>query len=431
MNSLRFLKTIEFVGGARTLEALTLLVLLASCDRGPKRVPPIGEAFVGPHTLQLRSDVGTQSKVLATLHHGDRVEILQQRRRAVKVRTKSAAEGWVDDRQLLGAADMAELRELSTIAQSLPSQGKATTYTELNVHTQPVRQSPSFVQVKENGTVDVLLYRMVPRSDARRKPLIPPAPKAAKKAVARKPKAEPKVPPPPMPKPPGLPPDWLEISKSADPEEDDDPQPAAETAAAPPVPVERWSLVRMPNGSAGWVLNRLLTMAIPDDVAQYAEGKRIVAYFPLGDPQGEAKKYTWFWATTRSGPNDYDFDSFRVFWWNSRRGRYETSYINRNVTGFLPVLQRPVDWQGSKVPGFSLCLLDDDNRRIRKEFAFVENRVRSAGEQPCEAPPPATQKSPGLPSLPVAAQPPTEPKESALARIRDRVSSAVRGFFKR
>jgi len=41
--------------------------------------------------------------------------------------------------------------------------------------------------------------------------------------------------------------------------------------------------VRTKDGSVGWVLARNLYMSVPDDVAQYAEGKRITAYLALGD----------------------------------------------------------------------------------------------------------------------------------------------------
>ena len=60
-----------------------------------------------------------------------------------------------------------------------------------------------------------------------------------------------------------------------------------------------WSLIRTPAGQAGWVLTRLVSMAIPDEVAQYAEGKRIVSYFPLGTVQDDDKKKNiWLWTTT-------------------------------------------------------------------------------------------------------------------------------------
>ena len=39
--------------------------------------------------------------------------------------------------------------------------------------------------------------------------------------------------------------------------------------------MDDWNLVRTLDGKVGWVLTRPLSMAIPDEVAQYAEGHRI------------------------------------------------------------------------------------------------------------------------------------------------------------
>ena len=88
--------------------------------------------------------------------------------------------------------------------------------------------------------------------------------------------------------------------------------------------------MRRPADKSGWVLTRRLRMAIPDDVAQYAEGHRIVSYFSLGKVQdGDQPKDIWLWTTVGDGARPYDFDSFRVFVWSVRRHRYETEYIER------------------------------------------------------------------------------------------------------
>ena len=74
---------------------------------------------------------------------------------------------------------------------------------------------------------------------------------------------------------------------------DDEPDQES-TAEKPPPRMDAWSLVRTPQGQSGWVLTRLLSMAIPDEVAQYAEGRRIVSYFPLGETQDDdVKKKIW------------------------------------------------------------------------------------------------------------------------------------------
>jgi uncharacterized protein YgiM (DUF1202 family) len=382
----------------------------------------VGEAFVGPATLKIRSDIPLQSSTVTMVKHGDRLEILQTRRRFLRVRTPSGAEGWTDERQLLAAGDMESLRDLTAHAAKLPSQGVATTYAPLNIHTQPVISSPSFLQLKENEKFQVLQSIVLPRSDAPRKPLMPrPAkkPKGPPKKAEKKPSA---VPPPPMPKPPPPPADWLELSKTERDEAD------AEAERSPPQKLaprtDGWSLIRTPAGQSGWVLTRLVAMAIPDEVAQYAEGKRIVSYFPLGEVQdGDEKKNIWLWTTTADSKQPWDFDSFRVFAWSVRRHRYETGYIERNLKGYSPVLLKQVEMTSkngvSQYPGFSVCMEKKDGQRVRREYALLGVAIRFAGDHACEAaaaPPTLQNPSP----LPVSETPSAEPKPSLAERLKKR-----------
>jgi Bacterial SH3 domain len=378
-------------------------------------MPVIGEAFVGPAVLKIRSDFPLQSATVATVKHGDRLEILAVRRKFYRVRTSNGSEGWTDERQLLAASDMKALRDLAASAAKLPSQGVATTYGTLNIHTLPAIASPSFLQLKENDHVDVLRSVLLPRTDASvRAPLIPPKPK---KKVEPKKKKQSKGPAPPMPKPPELPANWLELSETTT-EDEPDPEPEK-----PAPKVDSWSLVRTPHGQSGWVLTRMLTMAIPDEVAQYAEGKRIVSYFPLGFMQdGDEKKTVWLWATTSNSHAPWDFDSFRVFVWSLRRHRYETAHIERNIHGYSPVLLKDVGYaqrgQNANYPGFSICMENKEGQRVRREYVLMTNLVRFAGEQPCEAPPPPVEvKSPA--PLPVAAAEPP-PKQGWLDGLKRR-----------
>jgi SH3-like domain-containing protein len=410
------------------LALLASLLLLSGCRTGEKRMPAIGEAFVGPSTLQLHTDPAPQSAVVATAKHGERVEIVEQKRRMARVRISSGAEGWTEERLLLAGSDMAALRELAARAAKLPTQGQATTYGDLHVHTQPSYDAPSFLTLKANDKFEVLQYAILPRHETPRVPLVPPLPpkkKVESKKLPRNPKL---IPPPPLPKPPGPPPNWLELSKSNEPPA---PEPS-DSHAEKPVPTDRWSLIRMPGGESGWVYTRLITMAIPDEVAQYAEGHRIVSYFPIGNVQdGSQSKPTWLWTTASSAVDpSYDFDSFRVFIWSLRHHRYETAHIELHLKGYLPVLLDSVeasaggkgkgDTAKARYPGFSVCILRKDGQRTRREYAFANERIRFVGEQPCEAaPPPVTiQASAPLPdgSKSTAAQ----PKESVWARMKRR-----------
>src|SRR6266404_2778485 len=97
-----------------------LLLSFAGCNQGPPKATAIGEAFVGPAVLKIRSDFPLQSSPVATVKHGDRLELLQARRRFLRVRTPSGVEGWTDERQLLSAADMHSLLELAHWAAQMP-----------------------------------------------------------------------------------------------------------------------------------------------------------------------------------------------------------------------------------------------------------------------------------------------------------------------
>jgi hypothetical protein len=402
-------------------------VLLGSCGGGPAPEPVIAEAYAGPPSLQLRSDIPSRSSVAATVNHGDRVEIIGRRRRFMKVRTSAGREGWTHERNLLAPEEMAGLRRLAEQAKSLPAQGKGTTYGDLNVHTQPSRQAPTFHQMKEGEKVTVLMHQYLPREEFERPPLIPPTPETPK--AVRKPPKEPKYPPPPMPDPPAPPENWLELSKTEFEvaEEEPEDEPAREA-----VPFDSWSLVQTAAGKAGWVLTRRLVMAIPDEVAQYAEGKRIVSYFSLGEvTDGAEKKHHWLWTTMGSGPAPYAFDSFRVFIWNTRRHRYETAYIERSIKGYGPVKVHDVELEGTrnavKYPGFSLCVEKQDGQRYRREYAFIVNIVRFAGERPCEGPRELLQPEPAEPSH-VAERP--EPAEEPFEeRFKKRLRAITRGWF--
>jgi hypothetical protein len=405
-------------------------ISLVSCESNPKRANPIGEAFAGPAVLKIRRDIPLESPVVATVKHGERLALLQKRRRFFKVRVASGVEGWTDERQLLAKEDMDKLRELAAHAAKMPPQGQATAFGELNVHTQPSRQSPSFLQIKENEKVEVLTHVATPRMDLTRKALLPPAPKKDKPAVKKAPKDVRYPPLAPLPQPPGPPANWLDLSRTDLSLEDSEESESEKEAK--PVAMDDWSLIRTPGGESGWVLTRRLVMAIPDEVAQYAEGHRIVSYFSLGEvADGDKKKANWLWTTIRDGSREYDFDSFRVFVWSLHRHRYETAYIERNLHGYAPVLLEQVDLSTantksksapSKFPGFSLCVENKQGQKVRRSYAFLTNIIRYAGEQSCET----ARLEPAQ-----AAPLPSGPKPERVASLLERMRARVRRLFRR
>lgn len=381
---------------------LAVLFLLASCTKPPP--PPstvTGVAYGGPPSLNLRKDLGPRASVVATAKHGERLDVLETRRRFVKVRTTAGVEGWTDLNLLLSEQQMGDLRRLAESAKQLPSQGAATVYEPLNIHAEPFRQSPSFFQIPEGVRVDVIGHRVSVHNP-------PPAPKPTVVQRAAGPKKSKSKTAPfllPLPTPPPVPPDLMELSRPSGAVA----QESKPTAPSATPALDDWALVRTRSGDVGWALARMLVMSIPDEVAQYAEGHRITAYLPLDmveDKQRNETKQNWLWTTATFKQLPYEFDSFRVFVWSIKHHRYETAYIERNVKGYYPV--EPVTLPGQSEKAFSLVLEDKEGKLNKCTYAFSGYRVRQVAKTPYEPPPPLPEVrttgsfEPGTPPPPEA-----------------------------
>jgi len=389
----------------------------ASCHSSKKsaggqsssELPSIGIAYVGPVTMNLRQDLAAKSPGVTEVKHGDRLDIIELRRRLVRVRTVEGIEGWVDANLLLSAQQMDDLRKLADNAGKLPSQGAATVFEALNMHSEPNRSSPSFHQIPEGGSVEVLAHRATPRVAARPKAAAlakaVAVPKASKSKESKKAAAM-LLPPPAPPAPPA---DWEKMSR---PRASDLPDYEAPEAPPPP-PLDDWNLVRTKDGTAGWVLARMLYMSVPDEVAQYAEGNRITAYLSIGDVQdGDQVKHNWLWTTAATSLKTAEFDSFRVFVWSKSRHRYETAFIERNVTGYFPVelVEVPVDKKASGPPekGFSVVVEDKNGALYKRTYGFSGYHVRLISKTAVAR----QEASPGAAAVATASDPSSEPKET-------------------
>jgi hypothetical protein len=385
----------------------------------------LGQAYAGPAVLKLRKEIPLRSGVVATVHHGDRLLIVGRRRRFVKVRTQQGAEGWTDMRQLLSAGQMQQLKLLAERARGLPSQGEATVYDLLNVHTEPNRHAPNFSQIKEGELVDVVAHELVPREPFEPGNILQrpsrAAPKTGRNTAA---KSSSQTPPPPMPPAPPLPANWFELSRSNPPDV------APPAPSPPPEPVRQvrtdsWSLVRLADGRAGWALTKLLRMNIPDEVAQYSEGHRITSYFSLGDVKDGAQiKHNWLWTTIANLDETYQFDSFRYFIWNVRRHRYETAYIERNLKGYYPIEVQSLKAKSETVPVVSLIVEDDASVRWRKTYTFQTYHVKLIGKTKWQPPPSLRSVAPSELSPPVPAARP-----SLYTRVRRTLGAWKRRIF--
>ncbi|HEV7512228.1 MAG TPA: hypothetical protein VGO27_11050, partial [Candidatus Acidoferrum sp.] len=163
-----------------------------------------------------------------------------------------------------------------------------------------------------------------------------------------------------------------------------------------PVPIiEDWWLVRDSNNRVGWVLARMIDLDVPLDIAQYAEGQRIVAFFVLNQVQDGDKKVPQY-LTAVTEPKDglpFDFNQIRVFTWNVKRHRYETAYRER-MQGELPVTvsHENFDKEGT-LPVFRLRIKDDGGNLTERKYKLntpIVRRVLAPGEEPARA---TTRKS--------------------------------------
>ncbi len=367
----------------------SLLLVMAACQES--RVS-LGQAYVAPAALRLRGELSGKSNSVAEVKHGDHLEIVDVQRRMVKVRTDKGVEGWVDSLQLLSPDQMAALKQRRRQEATLPSEGTATAYEVLNIHIDPDRQSPAFAQIPEGGSVTILGHKVEPKvSVTLRAPILV---VAKPQVLTRKQRKEWQSGSlslrPPKPPPPSPPANWLALSA-----EKIDVASAKETPGAakpvvvtpkkaePPKPVvmEEWTLVRTKHNDLGWVLSRNLLMSIPDEVAQYAEGKQITAFFDLGQVNDEIKgvRHNWLW-TTSAHALPYDFDSWRVFLWNARKHRYETSFRKRDLEGYFPVHVEPPD-AGSPLRTFQIIDRDDDGKMRRRTYTFDGHLVHLANTE--------------------------------------------------
>jgi hypothetical protein len=286
---------------------------------------------------------------------------------------------------------------------------------KLNLHLEPYRWSPAFFQLNEDQKVDLLARRVTERTAGPSEPVAQPAPAAAlNKAVEpRGPKIDNE--PPAQTAPGGSLARAAAQSANAIRAEPAHPPPVLGVPPTSPLPekprqYDEWYLVRTldagKEGHAGWALARMLDADIPDEVAQYAEGRRITSYFPLAEviDGGQVKKI-WLWTTIDHATEPNDFDSFRVFNWGRRRHRYETAYIERRIKGYFPVTVAPsVKTRYGAGPGFSLVVEKSDGRRYTRSYVMLGAIVRLYAEEPVQAP--ATVAPAAKPAAPA---PPAQP----------------------
>ena len=305
--------------------------------------------YVSVPQANLRDRVSTVYNKVGTVVAGEAVEVLEKQKRFIHVKTSDGKDGWIEERYLVGQDVYDGFEKLKKDNEKTPVEAHGTARAELNIHLTPEREGEHLFQMKEGEKVEVLKKASSQKSVGGVKPVKPipskgPVKKAAAPAAA---KVQPAV------------------------------KPAAPAEEAPPM--EDWWLVRDSAGHVGWVLMRMVDIDVPIDVAQYAEGQRIMGYFVLDKVQDGDKQVPQY-LVLMSAPKDgmpYDFDSIRVFSWNAKRHHYETAYRERNIYGVYPVSTGMEEFgkEGAE-PVFTILVKDETGATVPRKFRMIQPVVR-------------------------------------------------------
>jgi SH3-like domain-containing protein len=303
---------------ARATIAITcafLLLASVGCDRmRPK--PKEEYVYVTVKQAYLRDRVAAVSNRIAIVTNGQQLTIVERQRRWVKVKTDKNQTGWIEERSVASASTAAEFDKLRQEHAKDPVVATGSVRDELYMHVKPGRDTDRFYLLPEGEKVQFLARAM-----------------AAKQATAQAIAAPTKVAEKPKP--------GKHTTKGPKPDLNAPAMPAPDPSLPPQ---EDWWLVRDSQGHVGWLLSRRLDVDVPDAIAGYAEGQKIVGAYLLSTIQDTEAQ--------RADPNvpiyivvlnaykdglPYDFDQIRVFTWSLKKHRYETAYREHGLQGYLPV----------------------------------------------------------------------------------------------
>ncbi len=332
--------------------ALAGTLLLSGCSRLKKVVVP-QQVYVTAKQAYLRDRVAAVSNRTGEVQNGDKLTVLGHQRRFLQVRAPNGAVGWIEEKLTADQGVADQFEALKDQHAKDPVITHAVTRDEVYLHLAPGRETLHFFRLGENEPLSLLERATVPKAQ----------PPGAAAAIPGRPSAA------------RLP---VRESGAAARKLEEAAQSAAPTGPPPPV-MEDWWLVRTKNGDTGWIYGRMIDVTVPDALARYAEGQRIVGAYVLAnvdDPESNIvsngqtvtsiPEYVTVLAPFKAGL-PYDFNQVRVFIWNPKKHRYETAYRQHNIAGYLPVEVGPKTDPYNKdahfagpLPSFTVKLLPAD-----------------------------------------------------------------------
>ena len=302
--------------------------------------------YVSARQMYLHDRVAAVSNRVAEVTNGQRLEVLEQNRRFLRVQTEKGEIGWIEERAVIDAKTFQAFDQLGVQHQQDPVVASGVLRDDIYLHLTPGRETERFYLLGANSKVQLLERASVPKAmPGSGQALMPMAPK-----------------PGPTAKTPNQRSGSKSTAKSAVP---------GSTAHIPGQPdagpiLEDWWLVRDGQGHTGWLLSSRMDVDVPDEIATYAEGQRYVGAYVLNKvvdntaatPDHQVPQYVTVLAPNKAGL-PFDFDQVRVFTWNIRHHRYETAFRLHPIQGYLPVRVTPATSSGA--PTFSFQIANGPN----------------------------------------------------------------------
>ncbi len=344
---------------------MAVLVAVAVLIAGCNRLRDVGKetVYVVAQQQYLHDRVAAVSNRVGQVTNGQHLVVLEHGRRFLKVKTEKNEIGWLEEHAVIPQKTYDAFVALAEQHKNDAVVATGVVRDDVYLHLTPGRNSDRYYLLPANDKVQLLVRASVPKV----------APGMA--------------PPPHKPAKPAQPTSQPGKTASAA-------TPASTAAAlpvmppAPPPILEDWWLIRDSQGRAGWLLAGRMDVDAPDEIAQYAEGQRIVGAYMLnkvtdenvdqnGQPVTTQKpEYVTVLAPMKSG-QPFDFDQVRVFTWSTKRHRYETAYRLHPIAGFLPVkvtqVPAPAGFNvGPTVPQFSILVSSSENISIDPDTGIVK-----------------------------------------------------------
>jgi uncharacterized protein YgiM (DUF1202 family) len=339
---------------------LVILILITGCNRDSGS--PTGEhAYVVAPQVALRDRVAAVYNKVGFVNNGERVEVLDRssNKRFIKVRTDDGKEGWLEQRFLASQATFDGFQRLADQNAASTSQAIAITKRVVNMHLGPARDADVLYQLKEGDKLELIKRASTSKDGGKAQAIKNEEDLRERESESgQTSKTEPSK-------------NGNNISGKNS---------KANETVEPASILEDWWLVRDTRKHAGWVLGRMLDVDVPLEIAQYAEGQRIVASFVLNEVEDTAQNKKMPQYAVLMTPNKdglpYDFDQMRIFTWNLRRSRYETAYHER-FQGMLPfTLTKEPDKREGEIPVFSVRTVGKDGDISERKYKMYGVMVR-------------------------------------------------------